>query len=214
MDRVKFAVVRVPESKVIEFFAIIASKGFTDVAFVNSLQQAAFTSLADEPPLPSGGSPASHHSNAGLNGMTILQSSPSPPPAATVSTNNTTPLNLSDLFPAVLGQVANGRDVSPFGDAGLLHDEVEEGRGRPYHQRMKGWQRTYLSEMLKEGYPSDERLHEAMLKCDLSRRQILRFISKRVNNPNKGLRTDWRAAKAHDNEKMIGDETKEEILES
>ncbi|CAJ0581971.1 unnamed protein product, partial [Mesorhabditis spiculigera] len=185
MDRVKFAVVRVPEAKVIEFFATIASKGFTDVAFVNSLQQAAFTSLADE----------------------FLQTPPSPPPAATVSTNQTMPLNLSDLFPAVLAQANALRDASPLGELSLIPgSDGDDNTGRPYHQRMKGWQRTYLSEMLKDGYPTDEKLNEAMHKCDLSRRQILRFISKRVNNPNKGLRADWRAAKAHDVEKMIGND--------
>ncbi|CAJ0569928.1 unnamed protein product, partial [Mesorhabditis spiculigera] len=187
MDRVKFAVVRVPEAKVIEFFATIASKGFTDVAFVNSLQQAAFTSLADEPPV---GSPSSHNSSAdnGMPMLNFLQTPPSPPPAATVSTNQTMPLNLSDLFPAVLAQANALRDASPLGELSLIPgSDGDDNTGRPYHQRMKGWQRTYLSEMLKDGYPTDEKLNEAMHKCDLSRRQILRFISKRVNNPQQRL---------------------------
>lgn len=55
-----------------------------------------------------------------------------------------------------------------------------------FQTRMKGWQREYIKDIIKEGhYPTEEELRDIEVKCDLSRKQVLRFIAKRVGNPNR-----------------------------
>lgn len=38
---------------------------------------------------------------------------------------------------------------------------------------MKGWQREYIKDIIKEGhYPTEEELRDIEVKCDLSRKQV------------------------------------------
>ncbi|KAK6014299.1 hypothetical protein OSTOST_20342, partial [Ostertagia ostertagi] len=72
-----------------------------------------------------------------------------------------------------------------------------------FQTRMKGWQREYIKDVIKEGhYPTEDELRDIEVKCDLSRKQnfesfisanqaslfSLRFIAKRVGNPNRKSR--------------------------
>lgn len=64
---------------------------------------------------------------------------------------------------------------------------------------MKGWQREYIKDVINNGhYPTEDELRDIEQKCDLSRKQVLRFIAKRLVNPNRKPRADWRSDKAAD----------------
>ncbi|VDL77655.1 unnamed protein product [Nippostrongylus brasiliensis] len=43
-----------------------------------------------------------------------------------------------------------------------------------FQTRMKGWQREYIKDIIKEGhYPTEDELRDIEVKCDLSRKQVL-----------------------------------------
>lgn len=43
----------------------------------------------------------------------------------------------------------------------------------PLQTRMKGWQREYIKEVIKDShYPTEEELRDIEQKCDLSRKQV------------------------------------------
>lgn len=61
----------------------------------------------------------------------------------------------------------------------------------PLQTRMKGWQREYIKDMIKDShYPTEDELRDIEMKCDLSRKQVLRFIAKRLTNPNRKPRVN------------------------
>ncbi|KIH68383.1 hypothetical protein ANCDUO_01286, partial [Ancylostoma duodenale] len=85
-----------------------------------------------------------------------------------------------------------GSDWNSSSDLKARQFITNHSRIPPYKQlegfqtRMKGWQREYIKDIIKEGhYPTEEELRDIEVKCDLSRKQVLRFIAKRVGNPNR-----------------------------
>ncbi|KAK6022966.1 hypothetical protein OSTOST_11316 [Ostertagia ostertagi] len=59
-----------------------------------------------------------------------------------------------------------------------------------FQTRMKGWQREYIKDVIKEGhYPTEDELRDIEVKCDLSRKQVedssCDSLRKRVGNPNR-----------------------------
>ncbi|CAL2041070.1 unnamed protein product [Caenorhabditis brenneri] len=71
----------------------------------------------------------------------------------------------------------------------------------PLQTRMKGWQREYIKEVIKDShYPTEDELRDIELKCDLSRKQILRFIAKRLTNPNRKPRVNHHDEKRREQE--------------
>ncbi|EFO93164.1 hypothetical protein CRE_10163 [Caenorhabditis remanei] len=79
----------------------------------------------------------------------------------------------------------------------------------PLQTRMKGWQREYIKEVIKDShYPTEDELRDIELRCDLSRKQILRFIAKRLTNPNRKPRVNHHDEKRKEQEERdsLGDQ--------
>ncbi|WKY06674.1 hypothetical protein Q1695_006674 [Nippostrongylus brasiliensis] len=232
----KYAIVRVKESSVIDFFGLIASNGYSDVSFVSNLNQA----IARPDPNDDAGASTSMRSDdrvADSEDHCSVSATPVSPgeeltngsASKRVSTNCQSAFGLITLpkveneEPNVEDDTEDGGDLSlgsfPHGSApldlvsGLFATHKMPGLGSdwnsppelkarqfvsnhtripPYKQlegfqtRMKGWQREYIKDIIKEGhYPTEDELRDIEVKCDLSRKQVLRFIAKRVGNPNR-----------------------------
>ncbi|KHJ82359.1 hypothetical protein OESDEN_17947, partial [Oesophagostomum dentatum] len=72
-----------------------------------------------------------------------------------------------------------GSDWNSSGDMKARQFISNHSRLPPYKQlegfqtRMKGWQREYIKDIIKEGhYPTEEELRDIEVKCDLSRKQV------------------------------------------
>ncbi|KAE9418505.1 hypothetical protein Angca_000745, partial [Angiostrongylus cantonensis] len=105
---------------------------------------------------------------------------------ATVRIFNITLIGLMHKVPVL------GSDWASPNDLKARQFVSNHSRIPPYKQlegfqtRMKGWQREYIKDIIKEGhYPTEDELRDIEIKCDLSRKQVLRFIAKRVGNPNR-----------------------------
>ncbi|XGW28230.1 hypothetical protein V3C99_008212 [Haemonchus contortus] len=233
----KYAIVRVKESSVIDFFGLIASNGYSDVSFVSNLNQA----IARPDPNDDAGASTSMRSDDRVaDSEDHCSVSATPVSPGEELTNGNGSKRLSNCPPAfsliAIPKVENeeqnnDEEVEDAGDlnigtfpqgsaaldlvsglfATLQHkmpgvgsewNSTPELKARqfvsnhsripPYKQlegfqtRMKGWQREYIKDIIKEGhYPTEEELRDIEVKCDLSRKQVLRFIAKRVGNPNR-----------------------------
>ncbi|CAJ0603473.1 unnamed protein product [Cylicocyclus nassatus] len=238
----KYAIVRVKESSVIDFFGLIASNGYSDVSFVSNLNQAiarpdpnddagASTSMKNDDrvadsedhcsvsatPVSPGeeftnGSASKRLANAFNINVTVPKVEKDSDPALEDEGEDGGDLNLDsfaqgsapiDLVTGLFatGQLTHllqhkipnlGSDWNPSSDMKARQFISNHSRLPPYKQlegfqtRMKGWQREYIKDIIKEGhYPTEEELRDIEVKCDLSRKQVLRFIAKRVGNPNR-----------------------------
>ncbi|KIH55742.1 hypothetical protein ANCDUO_14095, partial [Ancylostoma duodenale] len=72
-----------------------------------------------------------------------------------------------------------GSDWNSSSDLKARQFITNHSRIPPYKQlegfqtRMKGWQREYIKDIIKEGhYPTEEELRDIEVKCDLSRKQV------------------------------------------
>ncbi|KAJ1368621.1 hypothetical protein KIN20_029792 [Parelaphostrongylus tenuis] len=229
----KYAIVRVKESSVIDFFGLIASNGYSDVSFVSNLNQAiarpdpnddagASTSLKNDDrvadsedhcsvsatPVSPGdeftnGSTAKRFSNNTFNLINIAKVEKEEPNIEDEGEDGielnlgtfpqgSAPIDLvSGLFATHKVPVL-GSDWASSNDLKARQFVSNHSRIPPYKQlegfqtRMKGWQREYIKDIIKEGhYPTEDELRDIEVKCDLSRKQVLRFIAKRVGNPNR-----------------------------
>ncbi|CAD6192852.1 unnamed protein product [Caenorhabditis auriculariae] len=250
--RLKYAIVRLPESNVVDFFSLIAGRGYSDVSFVSNLSQVTLRSDPNEfsdstpssslrndekqsPEEEAGVSvgpisaetrrPSTAISRSGfpLQAVTpprILSSrTPSQPatpsihpPTVLVAPTKEEPLECVDpteseenITADLLGTTVPNELISNlfskhgFGLGGDWTPEVsfqnshnDDNKHHPYRSeqglqtRMKGWQREYIKEVINNGhYPTEEELRDIERKCDLSRKQVLRFIAKRLVNPNR-----------------------------
>ncbi|EFO98455.1 hypothetical protein CRE_11643 [Caenorhabditis remanei] len=87
--------------------------------------------------------------------------------------------------------------------------KTKEFQDSPLQTRMKGWQREYIKEVIKDShYPTEDELRDIELRCDLSRKQILRFIAKRLTNPNRKPRVNHHDEKRKEQEERdsLGDQ--------
>ncbi|PAV65650.1 hypothetical protein WR25_12741 [Diploscapter pachys] len=274
--RYKYAIVRVKETSIVDFFGLIASKGYSDVSFVSNLQQAIARpdpndlsegpsskpddrQVADsedrcspsgspddlqrvvvtssvpvtmpQPSCPSSVSSALNH--LGLSQLIV----PKPEASGTgaivqtatggegnedeneVGPSNRQPTNtdmLANTVPAELLHNLFGKHIPGLSeswlsgaDLGIIPTMIlpRIDKPHPYKQegtlqtRMKGWQREYIKEVINNGhYPTEDELKDIEQKCDLSRKQVLRFIAKRLVNPNRRPRVNHHIEKM--NEKM------------
>ncbi|KJH49858.1 hypothetical protein DICVIV_03969 [Dictyocaulus viviparus] len=239
----KYAIVRVKESSVIDFFGLIivegiitvASNGYSDVSFVSNLNQA----IARPDPNDDAGTSTSTKNDdrvADSEDHCSVSATPVSPGEEFVNGNtvkrlpNTTfnmitipkiekdepnledemedggdlnigtfpqgsaPIDLvSGLFATLQHKMpVIGSEWTPSTDMKTRQFVSNHSRIPPYKQiegfqtRMKGWQREYIKDIIKEGhYPTEDELRDIEVKCDLSRKQVLRFIAKRVGNPNR-----------------------------
>uniref|UniRef100_A0A8R1DHC9 Uncharacterized protein n=1 Tax=Caenorhabditis japonica TaxID=281687 RepID=A0A8R1DHC9_CAEJA len=262
----KYAIVRLPESNVVDFFSLIVSKGYSDVSFVASLGQC---TMRDDPnhedqPTTSSSvkettsndddstsennkcSPTRRQSSASQSATTTTTTRPmssavnvkteafdSWTPTGAAS-SNTTPDLLSAAVPAELltnlFAKASGVDFDLSSNEWHENLKLSNGQGAaekfhpyapnskndsPLQTRMKGWQREYIKEVIKDShYPTEEELRDIELKCDLSRKQILRFIAKRLTNPNRKPRVNHLDEKRREQEERDGFVVKDEDDES
>ncbi|CAI2351227.1 unnamed protein product [Caenorhabditis sp. 36 PRJEB53466] len=265
----KYAVVRLPESSVVDFFSLIVPKGYTDVSFVSSLSQC---NLRDDPnddqPTTSSSVKETQSNDDDSNSEnnksspSRRQSSGSQSVRATVApvvktetfdswtptapSSNPTPDLLSAAVPTelltnlfakstgneskpMLGFQASGVDFDltnsewhenlklPNGHNASEKFHPYAGNNKndsPLQTRMKGWQREYIKEVIKDShYPTEEELRDIELKCDLSRKQILRFIAKRLTNPNRKPRVNHIDEKRKEQEERDSFGEKEELHE-
>uniref|UniRef100_A0A1I7XA05 Homeobox domain-containing protein n=1 Tax=Heterorhabditis bacteriophora TaxID=37862 RepID=A0A1I7XA05_HETBA len=225
----KYAIVRVRESSVVDFFGLIASNGYSDVSFVSNLNQAiarpdpnddgtiASTSQRNDDRIADSedrcsvvatpASPGEEFSNGTgkrsiSNPFGMLLTTPkvereAEPMVEDEDNNEMSQLNQSAPIDLVNGLFATHKiPLTPSEWSSDLKSTrqylSQQHRLSPYKQlegfqtRMKGWQREYIKDVIKEGhYPSEEELRDIEVKCDLSRKQVLRFIAKRVGNPNR-----------------------------
>ncbi|CAI4221862.1 unnamed protein product [Auanema sp. JU1783] len=229
--RYKYAVVRVKESAVVDFFGLIANHGYSDVSFVSNLSQAiARPDPNDENPLDESPSTKNDDRVAESEDRFSISGTPQSPSdepkfsnlsnqiallCANTDQNNSLPPDpeldlsatstdlLSNLFathslPITKEWANDHRDSnSPTtGNGGPLRTATPQFK-QMFQTRMKGWQREYIKDVINNGhYPTEEEMRDIEQKCDLSRKQVLRFISKRLSNPNRKPRTDWRSDKA------------------
>ncbi|CAP23060.2 Protein CBR-NSY-7 [Caenorhabditis briggsae] len=260
----KYAVVRIPENSVVEFFTLLVSKGYSDVSFVASLAQC---NLRDDPnddqPTTSNSvketvNDEDSNSENNKSSPPRRQSSGSQPQS--VSSRPTLALVLLKLKISIHGlrllrllirlqiyyQLNNGTEpkkpIFGFQASGVdfdlsnneWHDNLKMSNGHsstekfhpyssgsqkndsPLQTRMKGWQREYIKEVIKNShYPTEDELRDIELKCDLSRKQILRFIAKRLTNPNRKPRINHHDEKRKEQEERdsLGDQ-EDELQES
>uniref|UniRef100_A0A1I7UEC9 Homeobox domain-containing protein n=1 Tax=Caenorhabditis tropicalis TaxID=1561998 RepID=A0A1I7UEC9_9PELO len=261
----KYAVVRIPENSVVDFFSLIVSKGFSDVSFVASLAQC---NMKDDPnedqPTTSNSSkhepvvnddesnsennkasPPRRQSSASSQQMnrptlnssiktenfdswtpTAPSSNPTPDLASVdllnnlFAKNNGTPDHKNPMF----GLQASGVDFDLSNNEWHENLKISNGHNSiekfhpysgnnkhdsPLQTRMKGWQREYIKEVIKDShYPTEDELRDIELKCDLSRKQILRFIAKRLTNPNRKPRVNHHDEKRKEQEERdsLGDQ--------
>ncbi|ULT96689.1 hypothetical protein L5515_012011 [Caenorhabditis briggsae] len=273
----KYAVVRIPENSVVEFFTLLVSKGYSDVSFVASLAQC---NLRDDPnddqPTTSNSvketvNDEDSNSENNKSSPPRRQSSGSQPQSVssrptlatgaiktenfdswtpTAPSSNPTPDLLSASVPTelltnlfaknngtepkkpIFGFQASGVDFDLSNNE--WHDNLKMSNGHsstekfhpyssgsqkndsPLQTRMKGWQREYIKEVIKNShYPTEDELRDIELKCDLSRKQILRFIAKRLTNPNRKPRINHHDEKRKEQEERdsLGDQ-EDELQES
>ncbi|RCN31664.1 hypothetical protein ANCCAN_22549 [Ancylostoma caninum] len=164
----------------------MASNGYSDVSFVSNLNQA----IARPDPNDDAGASTSMKSDDRDGGDLSLGSFPqgSAPIDLVTGLFATDPLThlLQHKIPNL------GSDWNSSSELKARQFITNHSRIPPYKQlegfqtRMKGWQREYIKDIIKEGhYPTEEELRDIEVKCDLSRKQVLRFIAKRVGNPNR-----------------------------
>ncbi|CCD65189.2 Transcription factor nsy-7 [Caenorhabditis elegans] len=238
----KYAVVRIPETSVVDFFSLIVAKGYSDVSFVASLSQC---NLRDDPnddqPTTSSNSvkesinddesnsennklspprrQSNPHSSLPAISSSTVKNEPTDSWTPSALSNDPTPDLLSATVPAELltnlFAKASGVDFDLSNNEWHENLRLPNGNGTekyhpyggnskndsPLQTRMKGWQREYIKEVIKDShYPTEEELRDIEQKCDLSRKQILRFIAKRLTNPNRKPRVNHHDEKRKEQE--------------
>uniref|UniRef100_A0A158PCT0 Homeobox domain-containing protein n=1 Tax=Angiostrongylus cantonensis TaxID=6313 RepID=A0A158PCT0_ANGCA len=192
----KYAIVRVKESSVIDFFGLIVADS-EDHCSVSATP----VSPADE--FTNGSTAKRLSNNNAFSLMSIAKVEREDPNIEDEGEDGvelslgtfpqgSAPIDLvSGLFATHKVPVLGSDWASP-NDLKARQFVSNHSRIPPYKQlegfqtRMKGWQREYIKDIIKEGhYPTEDELRDIEIKCDLSRKQVLRFIAKRVGNPNR-----------------------------
>ncbi|CAB3409872.1 unnamed protein product [Caenorhabditis bovis] len=230
-EKYKYAIVRIPENSVIDFFSTIVSKGYSDVSFVSSLSQCSMRddpndepgsssfkdSLDDDSTSENNKSSPSRQSSAS---MPVLRPPPVIPSVKNeisdvppTSSTNSTPVDIltqsmsADLISNLFGKADFELNPSEWAEMNQLasNGNSSGNEGNQFHPykntRMKGWQREYIKEVINNGhYPTEDELRDIEQKCDLSRKQVLRFIAKRLVNPNRKPRINHYEEKRQEQE--------------
>ncbi|CAI5448726.1 unnamed protein product [Caenorhabditis angaria] len=241
----KYALVRIPESNMVEFFSLVVSKGYSDVSFVSNLSH---VNIRDDPnddqPTTSGSVEEMSVLNDDDSTSENQKSTPRRPPSVQIAPKlepqQQQPQQFNLLNPTAqidADILTNGVPVDFFNNLFGKTDYQNEiknsssstNRSRsngsaPYstngksdyqlQTRMKGWQREYIKEIINNGhYPSEQELRDIEQKCDLSRKQVLRFIAKRLVNPNRKPRINHHDEKRKEQEDRDDEDSNQNIEE-